>query len=160
MTGQAVADNPGLVSHVWFFGSAGVTEQTGDALADQIASGQTSVNATHADADSIAEWGRKVAGERTPRGSARGAGRVLIQFERGRRARVRLGAGRVRRGHRQSRHGEQREGRARRLDRGTRRRAHPRYESVEQTGYLDPSAQSFKQFVVGLREALETAGAN
>ena len=36
----------------------------------------------------------------------------------------------------------------------------PRYESVEQTGYLDPSAQSFKQFVVGLREALETAGAN
>ncbi len=59
MTGQAVADNPGLVSHVWFFGSAGITAQTGDELAEQIRSGETTVSATHADDDNIAAWGRK-----------------------------------------------------------------------------------------------------
>lgn len=36
----------------------------------------------------------------------------------------------------------------------------PQYEPVEQTGYLDPSAESFKHFVVGLRRALDTTGAD
>lgn len=161
MTGQAIADNPGLVSHVWFFGSAGVTEQTGDALADQIGSGQTSVNATHADADSIAEWGRKGwLGSAHPEDPREVPGVSSFSSNGG----VVPGFG--------SAQGEFGEGTDSHDTANSEKDVLvgwtvgpggapiPRYESVEQTGYLDPSAQSFKQFVVGLREALETAGAN
>ncbi|WP_278101665.1 alpha/beta hydrolase [Microbacterium proteolyticum] len=161
MTSQAIADNPGLVSHVWFFGSAGVTEQAGDSLADQIRSGQLSVNATHADADPIAAWGRKdwlgsthaedprdvpgVSSFSSDGGVVPGFGSVQGEFGEGTDSHdtansmkdVLVG-----------------------WTVGPGGAPIPRYESVEQTGYLDPSAESFKHFVVGLREALETAGAN
>lgn len=35
----------------------------------------------------------------------------------------------------------------------------PLYEPTERFGYLDPSAESFKHFVVGLRDSLDSTGA-
>lgn len=161
MTGQALSDNPGLVSHVWFFGSAGVTPQTGDELAAQIRSGQTELFSTHADDDNIAEWGRK-----DWLGSAHAVDpRDIPGVERfGSNGGVVPGYG--------SPGGEDGESTDSHDAHNSTKdvlvgwsvgpggAAIPRYESREQTGYLDPSAESFKHFVVGLREALETAGAH
>lgn len=161
MTSQAIADNPGLVSNVWFFGSAGITEQTGEALEEEIRSGRLSVNASHADADPIATWGRQpLLGSRHPEDPRDVAGVSSFSSNGG----VVLDFG--------SDQGEFGEGTDSHDAANSEKNVLagytvgpggapiPRYASEEQTGYLDPSAESFEHFVVGLREALETAGAH
>ncbi len=161
MTGQALSDNPGLVSHVWFFGSAGVTPQTGDELAAQIRSGQTELFSTHADDDNIAEWGRK-----DWLGSAHAVDpRDIPGVERfGSNGGVVPGYGSPRGEYGESTDSHDAHNSTKDVivgwSVGPGGAMIPRYESREQTGYLDPSAESLKHFVVGLREALETAGAN
>jgi len=160
MTGQAVADNPGLVSNVWFFGSAGVTSQTGDEIAEQIRSGQTQLSATHADDDSIAEWGRKdwlgslhaedprdipgveefssnggvVPGYGSPEGEY---GESTDSHDAHKSVKDELVGWTI----------------------GLDGSPVPLYEPTERFGYLDPSAESFKHFVVGLRDGLDSTGA-
>lgn len=161
MTGQAVADNPGLVSHVWFFGSAGITAQTGDELAEQIRSGETTVSATHADDDSIAAWGRKdwlgSLHAEDPRDvpgvqSFGSNGGVVADY----------GSLRGEYGESTDSHDAHNSTKDEFVGWGVGWDGSPipLYEPTPQTGYLDPSAESFKHFVVGLREALDTTGAS
>jgi hypothetical protein len=160
MTGQALSDNPGLVSHVWFFGSAGVTPQTGDELAAQIRSGQTELFSTHADDDNIAEWGRK-----DWLGSAHAVDpRDIPGVERfGSNGGVVPGYGSPRGEYGESTDSHDAHNSVK--DEivgwtvGPDGSPMPIIEETEKFGYLDPSAESFKHFVVGLRDALNSTGA-
>ena len=161
MTSQVIADNPGLVSHAWFFGSAGITPDTRDALAEQARTGQMVLSATHADADFIAPFGRKTwlgsLHPEDPRGvpgvSSFGSdGGVVVGY----------GSAQGEFGEATDSHDAHNSVKQEFVGWGASwdGSPSPRYEPVEQTGYLDPSAESFKHFVVGLREALETTGAS
>jgi len=160
MTGQALADNPGMVSNVWFFGSAGVTSQAGDEIAEQIRLGQTQLSATHADDDSIAAWGRRewlgslhstdprnipgveefssnggvVPGYGSPEGEY---GESTDSHDAHKSVKDELVGWTI----------------------GVDGSPVPLYEPTERFGYLDPSAESFKHFVVGLRDSLDSTGA-
>lgn len=58
MAAQMIADNERLVDNVWFYGSAGVSEEAAEALERQIREGDVSLHVTHADDDWIAPVGR------------------------------------------------------------------------------------------------------
>lgn len=153
MTAQAVAAHPGLVDGVWFFGSAGVTETTGHALEQQIAQGTLSVHATHATADDVAGWGRldwlsdHEVDPRTLDGVEEfGSDGDFV-----------AGYGPAgERGLPTDSHD---------AHQSTRRQLNgwdvaidgspvPRYTEIVRTGYLDPTAESFKRLIVGLSDTL------
>lgn len=159
MTTQAVADHPGLVSHVWLFGSAGITPQTGEALAEQIEAGRTAVSVTHADADGIAEWGRKSwLGSRHSEDPREIAGVHVFGSDGG----WVPGFGST-----EGEYGEATDGHNARESAGDEvvgwgagpdGTLYPEFERVEKTGYLDPWAESFKHLVNEMREAYDEAG--
>lgn len=58
MAAQMIADNDGLVDNVWFYGSAGLSQEAAEALEGQIRDGSLTLHVTHADDDWIAPVGR------------------------------------------------------------------------------------------------------
>ncbi|MFF0910582.1 alpha/beta hydrolase [Microbacterium enclense] len=158
MTAQAVGRNPGMVSHVWLFGSAGLTEEASASLAEQVRSGETSLSVTEADADQIAGWGRaKIIGSQHPNdprdipdaevfgsdggwvvgfGSDEGEYGEATQGHNAHEVSVNEFAGWV----------SEADG------------TYPTWRKATRRGYLDPSAESFKSLVVGLRESLCPSG--
>lgn len=58
MAAQMIADNEGLVDSVWFYGSAGLSQDAATALEGQIRDGSLSLHVTHAYDDWIAPVGR------------------------------------------------------------------------------------------------------
>ena len=159
MTSQVIADNPGLVSHAWFFGSAGVTSATGDSLAEQVRSGELTVSATHADADPIAAFGRKTwlgsLHSQAPRDVS-----GVVSFGSNGGTVVGYGSPQGEYGEATDSHDAHNSVKDEFVGWGVSWDGSPvpRFAPAEQVGYLDPSAESFKHFVVGLREALETTG--
>ena len=159
MTSQVIADNPGLVSHAWFFGSAGVTSATGDSLAEQMRSGELTVSATHADADPIAAFGRKTwlgsLHSQDPRDVS-----GVVSFGSNGGTVVGYGSPQGEYGEATDSHDAHNSVKDEFVGWGVSWDGSPvpRFAPAEQVGYLDPSAESFKHFVVGLRAALETTG--
>lgn len=159
MTTQAVADNPGLVSHVWLFGSAGITPQTGESLAEQIDAGRTAVSVTHADADGIAEWGRKSwLGSRHSEDPREVDGVHVFGSD---------GGWVPGFGSPEGEYGEATDGHNARESVGDEvvgwgagpdGTLYPEFHRMEKTGYLDPWAESFKHLVNEMREAYDEVG--
>lgn len=154
MGSQAIAANPGLIDNVWFFGSAGLTRETGAELVSQIASGDISAHATHASADWVAPLGRTDALSSHPVDPRNLDGVQDFSAEGG----FVSGYG----PHGQT--GEQTEGHNSQQSEeilywgidgwstGIDGSPVPEFDSVS-TGYLDPTAESFLHLVVGLADA-------
>lgn len=156
MAAQSISDNPGLVQNAWFFGSAGVANDTGRVLEEQIAAGELSVHATHASADDIAGWGRTdwlgsvhTVDPRTLSGVTEfgsDGGFVAGYGDSGE-------WGLPTDSH--DAHGST----AREIERwdtGIDGSPVPTFTTVTRTGYLDQSAESFQRMIVGLTDAAVT----
>ncbi|MBM3715723.1 MAG: hypothetical protein FJW64_08320, partial [Actinobacteria bacterium] len=155
MTAQAVGRTPGLVSHVWLIGSAGVTTEARDSLAAQVSSGQVSLSVTEADADTTARWGRdELIGSRHTHDPRAIAGADVFGSD---------GGWVVGYGSDEGEWGGPTEGHNAHettVDRfagwyvDANGGLYPTWAKEPQRGYLDPSAESFKHLVMGLREDL------
>lgn len=154
---QAIADNPGLVDNAWLYGSAGISAQTGDQIAAQIADGTLQVHATHAEDDFVAPVGRwpvsahPVDPRTVPGVTAFSADGGYVGGD---------GAGVW--GDRTEGHNSQESTEWYYLfdgfETGIDGSVVPIWDDAS-TGYLDPSSQSFKQTVLDLAHAAERVGA-
>jgi hypothetical protein len=155
MTSELVSANPGLVDHVWFFGSAGVNESAAGAIREQISAGTLNVHATHASDDWVAPIGRWPVSEH-PVDPRTIPGVVEFSSDGGFVADYGPGDGEY--GERVEGHNSQRSTEWYYLFDGW--TMDPTGNPVpimddESIGYLDPRSQSFKEFVMDLTAAAE-----